>query len=605
MKKLFQLKERAKKQKRLHVELLESRTVLSATNLFATAIELVPTGDERFESPERPAFVAPAFASPHVASHLIPAIRIEQSPLRFSANLDSAISHGMQNEHLEVLVERFELQSSSPSRPGVPFGILPPAASELFPNNSLSDTLLSARPITSLAIDSSQVGQRHAPHTDLVSILPPPISTSLGTASIALRGAMIRSELAEQRASDPTAERFEQSLVSVADRRTEFLAERVANDGFIDNNSRPQFFDVSRDRFFTPLNDSFRIELLDRMPAVRAQSLHQFQSANAARASAPTLSSIASLTTAFSAVTHGESEQSTDGFVELSSNPQSISPLSATQQLKHTNNSEMYGSSTLRQQVTIDRITGEWRDPALSTFAESLADLAFTTQQRRFESGLFDLHVDGEQPLVSVVGANKRGLLPENNAWWNGPGRQAHESFWLEFGKSVESQLPTNVDGLTIEDGTEKPDIVSSTGESDVSEGGMVELIAASFPSDFKQEMKATESVAARSQPREAGDVQIDTGVGMFHAFELATVPHESESGQPASEIDLPAESTAAIGAGGTPTLEQAASVSDEVDAVPVRAASIPALLVAASLLFDRKRQAPGRSTETQSNIDY
>lgn len=125
-------------------------------------------------------------------------------------------------------------------------------------------------------------------------------------------------------------------------------------------------------------------------------------------------------------------------------------------------------------------------------------------------------------------------------------------------------------------------------------EGGMIELVAASSSQGHDSWRSPPSEQAQPALSPEAGDIPMDVGVGLFQAFELATAPREpvDDSDAVSSDNDLPTESTASTATDEHPPVEQSAAVSKDgsADQSDQRAAAVPAVIVV-TYLIDRWRR--------------
>ena len=125
----------------------------------------------------------------------------------------------------------------------------------------------------------------------------------------------------------------------------------------------------------------------------------------------------------------------------------------------------------------------------------------------------------------------------------------------------------------------------------------MIELIAAAHTSSTRRSALPNNS---KSIPHDASErVPMDTGVGLFQVFEIATAPQVADLEEELAHDSLPhagADSVTATEA--TPPSEQSAAVVDGAEAEPIRAASLPALLAVAAGLFNRRSRRRGEQLQ-------
>jgi len=131
---------------------------------------------------------------------------------------------------------------------------------------------------------------------------------------------------------------------------------------------------------------------------------------------------------------------------------------------------------------------------------------------------------------------------------------------------------------------------------SDSEEGGMIELAAAAYASAHPSH---TSPAADATRPRlspSTGVIQMDVGVGLFQAFELATAPVEQAAQAEATSADGdspdPQTNSAACAASDAePAAEQSAGTDEPTDQSVQRAVAAPAVLAAALLLRGAARK--------------
>ncbi|HUG67967.1 MAG TPA: hypothetical protein VMM76_09450 [Pirellulaceae bacterium] len=470
------------RKKQLSVERLEPRTVLSATNLLASALDIGPGFADRFEWRERPAFFAQEFETRNI-------------------------------EFRDALANRFE-----------------------------------PRPL--------RVGNPEFPE----------------------RIRVVRAEaIPEQVEVRSTAE------------RTELFAEQLFDIRF-DNLDvdRPELDIVNRDRFFSALDGQYRDGLTADVPGERSQPLRspatnvgdEFNSIAAPADTSPLLTNLSSAPLA-------------DGLIELPSQQLSDSKGSLVTPRRYAvNNAEKppivttpWGGTEFSSRPFFTShhlaVVG-----AESSFTESLLTVsAGEIRRHQSEGGLVEFEFDRMEEAMADR-SSVASPLPSDDFWWHEL-RRARESFWLEFSADAESQLATDVaEHLAEETSTTaaQTQIADSDIQVDVEEGGMIELLAAAGP---QTEQPCVRSNSGSSSPRPTSDkVRMDTGVGLFQVFEIATSPHDS-----GLEADPAPGANVANKNAETPFAEQAAAIPGDADAEPIRAASLSALLIATSLCFDRDQR--------------
>ena len=473
MKKLFTRQNKVTRKKQLSVEWLESRTVLSATNLLASALDIGPGVEDRFESRDRPAFFA---------------LELETRNIEFRA----------------ALANRFE---------------------------------------------------------------PRPLS--VGNPEFPQRIRVVR--------ADAVPERVEVKST------LEFFDVRFDDLGV----DEPKLDVDNRDRFFSALESQYRDGLTPDVPGERSQPLRspatnvgdEFNSIAAPAGTSPLLKSLSTASL-------------DDGLIELPSQQLSDSRGSlVTPRREAVSNTEKPPIVTTPWGGTefSSRPFDSSRHSvasAESVFTESLlTDSAIGNRRHQSEGGLveFDFRRMEQARADRRSGASP---LPGDDFWWLDELRRARESFWLEFSAGVESQLATEVaEQLAEETSTVAASIQIADSDTQVvvEEGGMIELLAAG-PQTEQPRARAN---SGSSSPRPAsGKVRIDTGVGLFQIFEIATSPHGS-----GVEADPAPTANVAKGTAETPLAEQAAGIPGDSDAEPIRAASLTSLLIAATICFDRSQR--------------
>jgi len=183
--------------------------------------------------------------------------------------------------------------------------------------------------------------------------------------------------------------------------------------------------------------------------------------------------------------------------------------------------------------------------------------------------------------------------LPGDDAWWHETSRHSGSSFWLEFSDDIELRAVTRATrplDHEVSEADSPTQVVDADTATDGDEGGMIELIAAASHNIGQLPQQPGSHSAL---PREMSErVRMDTGVGMFQVFEIATSPRNGmpESELTANEFTHSDNTTEVRATDATPPAEQAAAISENSDAEPIRAASLPALLAAALLLNRRRR---------------
>jgi hypothetical protein len=576
MKKSSGRKKNVKKHK-LSVERLESRTVLSATNLLATAIEFAP---DRVDLRSRPDVIGSHSQSHDSHSRHGVARGADQQTSRVHNRFE-------QNSHDKGSKNRHEPRSTIPPPSSVSFGIVPRAdASSFRPNDNLIGALptgdLNLSDTVSPPAITAGLEARAEPRA-----VPPAPPLLLVFEDTARGGTSEQADLIEPRGSDGLTGRVDQATVNVASERSENLTAPLVS-GLPSPNA-------SLDRFFELLDLQSGDEALNRESNTPPLQSSELRSTTVAMP----LDVASDLATGFALsadLAYSRTLLPAGGLIELPSQPLSSAgdELEGYRQ-KWTSNDLTQSSS--RQPTVGSELSasqgGDWLDDTANDLSDLLAEISPT--YRRLSST--DTWPELDLAQTDETMAARRGsanMLPEDDAWWYGEFRRTLDSFWLEFGQDVESQLAIDVDEHLAEGPTEMTQIAAA--EMNVEEGGMIELVAAAFY-DANDEPAHP---AGQQGTSTTGEVQMDTGIGMFQAFELATTP-QAEPEQPASGEDATAETTAADATDEALPAEQPVAIADESDAESNRSASAPALLVAATLSLRRKRHRQMGPTGLQS----
>lgn len=503
---------------RLSIERLESRTVLSATNLLATAIELDAGFENRFEFRDRPAFIAAA-----LEAHDLPTREAFES-----RSLDN-IADGM-DAHPEF--DTFGGMRTFPT----PF-------------------------------ETAEFSTRVVDNAD-------------------------RSELLERRDHGDAEGQFEQLTPSIINDRSQQFSDPSSDNGFVDFGAdRRELSIAAHNRVFETLSGSFRHELSnavldDRPQLIISRATHIRDDSSSLAQPPATVSRVADVS----------SKQLADGLIELPSQqssdlydrlafqqPFAISKEQVVLLTRQLSNRQESSSSPMNA----------WLYESTTGFAASgLADGSPTIKLQHSDGILAELELDrADQP--KAVRRAISSHLPGDDAWWHETSRHSGSSFWLEFSDDIELRAVTRATrplDHEVSEADSPTQVVDADTATDGDEGGMIELIAAASHNIGQLPQQPGSHSAL---PREMSErVRMDTGVGMFQVFEIATSPR---NGMPESELTanefIPSVNTTEVRAtDATPPTEQAAAISENPDAEPIRAASLPALLAAALLLNRRRR---------------
>ncbi len=236
------------------------------------------------------------------------------------------------------------------------------------------------------------------------------------------------------------------------------------------------------------------------------------------------------------------------------------------------------------------------RKPAPSpdmSLAESLTtNNAPRSKAAQIDGGWVELNADGQESPIVLRRAPKNSLW-SGSSWLDAP-RRVRDSFWLEFGETLalrsEADVAQQWNSESVASDTSQLADPAVLAESDREDGGMIELIAAAHSNI---DHHSPPSMNSSNTPRETPEkVRMDTGVGLFQMFEIATSPQGmNKEGDLSANQGAPfAEATTVIVTDAAPPSEQAAAMADKPGAEPIRAASLSGLLAAASLLFNRRK---------------
>jgi hypothetical protein len=232
------------------------------------------------------------------------------------------------------------------------------------------------------------------------------------------------------------------------------------------------------------------------------------------------------------------------------------------------------------------------RSTADSATRSSLRDALSPSEPRRSDGVSVELDSEerDEKPRAWLSVSDP---LPKDDSWWDGEPRRPRDSIALELEQEQEYLMAREKDaaqrpGKDTESEDAAADVANTDGESNVEEGGLIEIIAAANSDVVAPHL---ESVAPSDvSHRNVQAVRMDTGVGLYQVFEVAVAPRHNPGEPPlaATEVGSPLAITAAEPAAGT--VEEAAP-SNEPGTGLFRAASVSSIVAAASLVFMRKRK--------------
>lgn len=584
--------------RRLSIERLETRIVLSATNLLADAIDVTAEVEDRFDMGDRPAFITLLFESLDTNALGTSANRFENQP-EFAAEFEYLQTGSV--DRTAFRPESIEVPTDFASLSSLPYGAGAGGDHSHWPGQLIRDPspigelLQTPDALLVSIVDSNDA---HLEFGTLDRLAPFTVFSDTADSSARATDSPDRSELFERRSKIDAEERSEQTMPDGTNERERRFVDRLGEGGLVDIGfDRPELSVANRDRIFETLGGQVREGLRDSVPNERPE-----QSLSHATNIGDELSSRTDQTVAVPRAAEVSSQQVVGGLLELTSQePIALRDLSAGQQLY---------AATIDQTVSLPRQTHDskespefkfktWLDAAtrghvVSFSAKWLGDESLANQVQQADDGSVELDTNlAEQPKTV-----RRGFTdthPSDGTWWHEAPRHANESFWLEFSDEIESRLVTNATHQPhseIGESDAETHVADSNTEFDGAEGGMIELIATAQPNTRQPSPQpANRSDVPREMPEK---VRMDTGVGMFQVFEIATAPQGStnESELITNDIDRPFETTSVNGPDATPPAERAAAISDVSDSELIRAASLPTLLAAASLLIDRRQQS-------------
>lgn len=243
---------------------------------------------------------------------------------------------------------------------------------------------------------------------------------------------------------------------------------------------------------------------------------------------------------------------------------------------------------------------------SLSTQLESSGLLA---SEHGVEGGFIEIGVDPrsgsqtnecrEDDGVVVLPWSHRARGPAgSNPWPRGDDRTTQPDIGLDLRDDCRAAKDQTGDGEADALAQEETCVCDSQ------EGGMIALAAGT---DFAALTSDALTLSAASTPESAAgaparDVEIDNGVGLFQAFELAEAPTEcvsyfSSTSPPLEGTDAPGQRPAAVPAGDAPVTEDSAAAKTESGNQRVDRAANVTTMVAASLVTvvvgRRRKESP------------
>jgi len=220
------------------------------------------------------------------------------------------------------------------------------------------------------------------------------------------------------------------------------------------------------------------------------------------------------------------------------------------------------------------------------------------------EGGFVDIDVEHE---ASSLWLERTDHTPTVTLPWDSEGLDSVDSIWSALGDEIEP-LERNHVGR----GDDRQVSEHAVGESDSEdvaqdsrwafhseEGGMIELAAAVLSAESSDALEASLGATGEEPSTAHEAIRMDKGIGLFQAFELATVPTEHVDGSQvssfeASEVDPPADVTASRSPDDGPAAEHSAACNGEsTEQLVQSAAAIPTIVVVASLMSSVDCSAP------------
>ena len=596
-------KRRLKKRKRLSVERLESRTVLSATNLLATAMDVRPDFEDRFDIGSRHAVIAEQSHTRGPALHRDLSRREGHRPAR--SNGDSKSSH---RESRSDISPQHKVGSFSTHQANASLGLGSHVRAGSFerprPSRGTSpsrDPSLMQPPSQPVVAGTLEVRMQFRVNQ------PVPLTVVIEDSPWAAAERLAGSGLPTLQEA---AERFDQTTVLTTIEQAQPLTARPTEHGVV---GTPPTADTNLDRFFELPSGQSRGEFLSGEPA-RPRQLLPLRPANIGS----TVEVGADLVTGVSSavdLANYEALSDAGGMIELPAQLLDNSDTIHTSDQQALVSQDQLRTSSRQPIGDSERLAfrdHDWLAGAAGDLTDSLAELLLTNRLQPTGDIWSELGMAPADESMTERGGRDE-VLPEDDAWWHDPYQRTRDSFWLDFSEDVESDLAN--DAQQLADGPAAATQVADTDE----EGGMIELMAIASrgvnagPADSASQ----ESVAGRDSAMDSNEeVQMDTAVAMFQAFELAAIPQPAEAEQPGSVDDDPTKTTAADAGETVPgdqpethelseekTQEtQPVALSDESEPTRIHAASLPALLASAFLFLERA--LPFRSSPRSLRAD-
>jgi len=258
-----------------------------------------------------------------------------------------------------------------------------------------------------------------------------------------------------------------------------------------------------------------------------------------------------------------------------------------------------------------------FESPANDTAANAVASSDATRASswgQDVEGGFVDVNASRE-PLFGW--SERTDRAPTVKLPWDSEEGDAVDSIWSDLGDEPEL-LDTGRVGReddrqasehTVGDG-ESEDVAGDVGWAlEGEEGGMVMLASVVPLAESTDAVEILPEVTGEEASVHREVIRIDKGMGLYQAFELATVPtgqvDESElSSFELKEVGPPADTTASTVPADAPAAEQSAAVNRDSAERPVQsAATIRAIIVAASLTSTIDVRNPGNRSQRRASV--
>jgi hypothetical protein len=239
-----------------------------------------------------------------------------------------------------------------------------------------------------------------------------------------------------------------------------------------------------------------------------------------------------------------------------------------------------------------------WHDFEEPRVVQSTADSS-ANQSREPAEGLSEV-IDRLAPGSPRIPGRSSGALPEEESWWEeatpGPG----DSPWLDYAEELELRVkPGKIVSSSADTADEElefavePSLVASQPD----QGGMIELAVAAFSGFDRGAIPPLDIEGGAGDASGSfltGKIEMDTGVGMFQAFELAATTEEITGlsvGWMTDDAYPQGMVAGGLGVATLSPLDEAAS-GEGTDSQTSRASAIITAIVSTSLLVGRHRRS-------------